>query len=567
MRRLPVTAVPLVVLLACGGSLNGPPYNPATPASDTSGGMQVASTASGASADPMAAVKARGALHGEPILIPASGGRPQRWLLFLGSADVARAAWVVTPGAAVRDMVPVEDWPEGVKVVAHEMRGQIVYVLVETLQTLDQPAGIRSVWQIDANYGTAGTLDDDWRFVNVKSDDDLKARLAAPPPGAAIRHEDMVATLNAAGLSLAAVAKAFPESGADYYMAWQGELVQQVEHLDAKTIGKSQRARRILNIVAMAGSQERCESSICWAQDDQGLTLGGVALVLDGGSVVIQGIIEHQNVPPGVVGGAPGIVAASSGTSATEQALTEQVLEKPRAMLGEAPLTKQGGTIGVGVSPAADKHLMVVVRDGSFERIYHEKTMVAGGLVPKEVRFADVDGDGRTDVIARATGLWTADHSNITYTRALLAPRSVQNMVLRADIAAELAMQGMPTIDDAAKSAIAVPTHGVDPKEVCRTLVGIHTVAGFQKMATPDARVVTFDQLGAPFLHGTVKAANLLRPDDVRDAGTHCGRVVCDPARPVCTFIDSGILSEIYWFNWGADGKPLVAGAAFYNGQ
>lgn len=549
----------------CGSSLSGGPYNPPTPAPPTTTAARVNSPDSAVSTgDPLASIRSRGALHGEPIRISAAAGRPERWVVFLGSPEVARAAWVVTPGATSRDAIPTNDWPEGVKVIGHAMRGHTVYVLVETLATLDQPAGIRSVWTIDANYATAGTLDDDWRFVGVKEVEDIKKRLTMPPPSANLKHEDMIASLTAAGASMGALAKSFPEAGADVYQVWQNALMQHMEHLDAKTLAKSTRAKKLIAMVRAAAAQERCESSVCWALGEHGESIGGVAMAQDGGSVVIQGFVEHAVPPPATAGGTPQAAAASPSSAATEQSLREQVLDKPRQMLGEAPLGKDG-TIGVAMSADADKHLLVVVHDGNFTRVYHDMSTVRGALTPRDVRFADVDGDGRTDVIVRTSGHWDNGVTNVTYTRALLAPRSVQTTELQGDVAAELAMQGTATIDDAVKAALLVPTHGIKQADACRILAGANTVTGFQRVATQDARVFTFDQPASPFLHGTVKNVSSLRPDDVRDAGRHCRQMACDPARPVCTYTESGTYGEYYLFAW-PDGAPRVTGAAFYNG-
>jgi hypothetical protein len=583
MRRLVALAAPSLLLAAsllldCGGSIAGGPYNPPTPP-PTSGvptsaaAMTTPGADGGAPVDAMAAVKARGQLHGDPVMIPASGGRPQRFLVLLGSPQVARAAWIVTPNAAINATLPADDWPEGVKVDGATMQnGHLVYVLVETLQTMDQPAGVKAVWRIDADDGSVGSLDDNWRFVGVGTMDDVKARLAAPPPSALLRRDDMLATLKAASASLPALAKAFGEHGADYYTVWQGAIPQNVEHIaDSKALAASKHARRMLAMVTAAGTQERCESSICWALDANGAPMGGVALAQDGGSTIIQGFVEGATPPAAGVGGTPKPVTAAPSPDATAQALREQIIETPTRMLGEAPLGTADGSIGVGEIGKRDDpsyHLFVVVHDGNFTRVYDEKTSVKGGLLPQAVRFADITGDGRTDVIIRSTGRWAADQTNITYTRALLAPSSVQTQDLQGDVASELAMAGTATIDDAVKAALAVATHGVTVADACRILPNLHSVDGFKKFSSPDARVVTYDQMDAPLLHGTVKTTQNLRPDDVAQLGRRCRQVTCDPARPFCEYVDVGGPSEIYWFGFAPDGTTAVlTGAGLYTGQ
>ena len=503
------------------------------------------------------------------MLLAASSGRPERWVVFLGSPDVARAAWVVTPGAAVRAVVPVDKWPEGVKVLGATVRGNMVYVLVQTVETMDQPKDVKSVWTIDASYATAGTLDDDWRFVGADSVDDIQKRLSMPPPSAGLRHEDMINALKGAGASIAAVGKAFPEAGADYYYVWQEAITQKGPHLDYKTVARSPLRGKIMRLVNDAALQERCESQICWAYGELGELLGGVAMAQDGGSVVIQGFVEAMPSRTAKTGTptqpSDAQNVATDGPN-TRQALLEQMTEAPAQIYGEAPLGN-GGTIGVAQSKDPDHHVIVVVREGNFTRIYHDTSAVRGGLVPQEVHFADVDGDGRNDVIVHSAGKWNAGIQTVNYYRALIAPHSLQTFTLEGDVAAEMAMAGADSMKTAVDAALKVTPKGVRLGDACRDLNGAWTLDGFRRAAVDDAKILTFDEPGWPLPHGTLKRGVVtLRPDDVKQVGRMCRKMTCDPSRPVCTYMEPGAYSEYYWFTFNGD-FPRLAGAAFYNGQ
>src|SRR5215467_4220468 len=109
--RLLGLTLAILSALACGSGGFGPPYDYANPP-----GLGQNRTASGVSADEaLARVRARGTVHGAPVRIDASGGRPERWVVFLGNADAAHAAWIVTPGM-VPEATPADGWPTAVRV-------------------------------------------------------------------------------------------------------------------------------------------------------------------------------------------------------------------------------------------------------------------------------------------------------------------------------------------------------------------------------------------------------------------------------------------------------------------
>jgi hypothetical protein len=182
-----------------------------------------------------------------------------------------------------------------------------------------------------------------------------------------------------------------------------------------------------------------------------------------------------------------------------------------------------------------------------------------------EARFADVDGDGRTDAIVRGAGR-SLDGTPLVFTQAFLAPPpSVNAPDMLGDHGSELALMNAPSIDAAVAAALAVPARGVAVADACKLLGGADKLAAFRKIATADVRVLTFEEPMLPTYRQRVVTESKLRQDDVKDAGKRCKELECSGARPFCTYTD-GPYSEVYWFTWDKSALRL-AGAAFYTGS
>ena len=182
-----------------------------------------------------------------------------------------------------------------------------------------------------------------------------------------------------------------------------------------------------------------------------------------------------------------------------------------------------------------------------------------------EARFADVDGDGRTDVVLRATGTST-DGTPLALAQTFLAPPpSVQVTDALVDHGSELAMAGATSVDAAVRAALSVATRGVTVSDACKLLASANTLVGFRRVATADVRVLTFEEPTMPTYRARVVAESRLRPEDVRDVGKHCKELECAPSRPYCVYVD-GPYSEYYWFAWDTNAMRL-AGVALYGGS
>jgi len=181
-----------------------------------------------------------------------------------------------------------------------------------------------------------------------------------------------------------------------------------------------------------------------------------------------------------------------------------------------------------------------------------------------DAAFADVDGDGRTDVVLRLEG--TRSGAPATWTQVFLAPPpSVQRVELRADLASSFALLDAPDVRSAAQLAVSLPSRAVSRDEACRTLAASATPAGLRRTALQDARLLRFDQPGMPTWLPKIVPAAKLTADDLRVLGAHCGQMVCSATRPYCVW-SGGTDSQHLWFGL-RDGELVISGAADYDGE
>jgi hypothetical protein len=102
--------------------------------------------------------------------------------------------------------------------------------------------------------------------------------------------------------------------------------------------------------------------------------------------------------------------------------------------------------------------------------------------------------------------------------------------------------------------------------DACHLLASANTVAGFRRGATPDARVLLFDQPGLPTWRPKIVPAAKVTPDDVRALASHCAELACSASRPYCAWT-AGTDSQHFWFGWQGGGQLALVGAADYDGE
>ena len=564
-----LTVVAAALPLACAGAPAPVAPSPQTappPATTPEAGP----TAEAALAWPDAIASAmtpRGGPHAPPVPLPADGQGRSRWLAFVGPRDSAEAAWrVARAGDGTIELEPVDRWPVGVKVGGAVVEGGVAYVLLETSATLDQPAGMHGVWIEGRGSPFEGAP---LALGDVKDLADLGERVKHPPPvGSSDRNAvALLATLRAAGASAAMLSRSIATEGVDLGVGWQSTFVQPSSHMDADAAASSPLADRVLAVVRDAITTHACGTDRCEAWGDHGHAV--VRFEVQGGRWVIRGVVEDAPLARATPGSSPPkTVDAAPDSRTTDLALRARARDVKR-ILGEAPLAASGGTIGVGLTDLAPDVPSVAVREAGCVRVLG----VDAGAVRADAAeatwsaaFADVDGDGRTDVALHMDGK-RADGSQMAWTQVFLAPSpSVQAPAsLGADPASALAVMDATDAAAAARAAVATPPRPVSHDDACRLLTASATPTGFKRGAAPDARVLLFDEPSMPTWRPKVVPLAKVSAEDVRGLGAECADFVCSATRPYCASADARA-SEHAWFGW-RDGHLEIEGVARYRGE
>jgi hypothetical protein len=509
----------------------------------------------------------RGDPHTQPLALARDDRGRQRWLTFGGTREVAIGAWRVTldPGGDSQ-IEAVERWPTGVRVLGGLVEGGAAYVLLESVGVLDQPAGLRGVW---VDSGTRATAFDASPMALAEVHDlaELAGRVSRPSvTGSAERNAmALLSTLRAASASTVMLGRAVATEGAEVGRVWQSTFVQPLGRLDGEATNAAPLAEQALGIVRAALTTQACGADSCESWTDAGRAV--VRFAVQGGRWVVRALVEDAPLPRGPVVIAPHLVTANPDATATATLLRARAREV-KQVLGEAPLTPGGGTIGVGLTDLTPDAPVMALTEGAAGRVF---PLDAGSVRAEavearwDVAFADADGDGRTDVVVHMTGK-RPDGSPVTWTQVFLAPvASVEATSVEVDLATSLATMDAEDAASAAKAATSLPAGAVSRDEACRLLSAASTPAGFRRTAAPGARVLLFDEPGMPTWHPKVVPTAKIDADDVRGLGAHCADLECSPTRPYC-FWASGADSLHAWFA-GGGGQLTLLGVAVYRGE
>jgi hypothetical protein len=484
----------------------------------------------------------------------------------VGTTEVALAAWRVTrqtTGEVTAE--PLEHWPAGVRVLGGTVREGTAYVLLESLKALDQPAGLRAAW-IDAWANSSPYDASPMALGNVKDVAELEQRIKAPPhPPSEQTALALLAALRTASSSATALAHSLAAAGVDVGVAWQSLFVQVTGHLDADAVATSALTDRVLSTMRSALSTQACGVDACEAWTDHGHAV--VRFTSEDGRWALKTVVEdvaaaapREVVPRRIVDRSPEPVATRSLLIARARNVAK--------VLGEASLTGAGGTIGVGLADLAPDAPIVVVSEANTARLFplHVGSVRAAARdAAWEAAFADVDGDGRTDVVLKMSG-HRADNSELSWSQAFLAPPpSVQPTSLEADLPSALTAMDAPDANAAARAAMALPTRSVLRDDACRILASASTPAGFRRVASADARLLLFQEPGMPTWHPRVVPASRVAADEVSGLTSHCSELTCSTTRPYCAWV-AGADSLHAWFGWRDERLQLV-GAADYDGE
>ena len=507
----------------------------------------------------------RGDPHAQPIALPPDARGRSRWLVFSGPVDVAWGAWRVARAAdGTTDVEPVDRWPVGVRVLGAVVEGGVAYVLLESVGVLDQPAGLRAAW-IDTSGGPSPFESSPMALADVRDTTELASRVKHPPS----REHDaagLLATLRTASASTGSLSSVLAAEGADVRIAWQSLFTQRVGHFDGPAAASSPLASAMLAVVREALATQACGTDACEAWTETGRAV--VRFGRQDSHWVIREVIEDAPVARAPPVGLPlHAVPAAADASETEAILRARAREV-RQVLGQAPLATSGGTIGVGLTDLDPDAPVVALREGAAVRVFAiDADAVRGesGDARWDAAFADVNGDGRTDVVMKWSGTGVGGLP-LSWSQAFIAPApSVQASTLEADLASALVLIEAPDAGAAARAATSLPLRTVSHDDACRLLGAAATPAGFRRHASGDARVFHFDEPGMPTWRPKVVPLAKLANDDVRDVAMHCADLQCSATRPYCAWT-GGADSAHFWFDW-RDGQLEIVGAADYDGE
>ena len=566
VRAVASIAVPSFAWLAACGSSTPPP----APAPKAIGSASIASTlptttastSTSAPLTPLDALRARGPLVGEPLRI-AGKSQAGRVVAFIGSGEATVAAWSMADADAA--FGPEPRWPVGVKVTgAFASDGDVPYALVQSLAVLDQPAGLHGVIPIDAHddYDDLGRDDDLVAFQGVTTIDAAKAIASAPQQD----RTPLVAAMKGASSSAAALKKAASKDGIDLYESYQGTFLVSAQHLDAAAIATSPRADAMRALLADAASAGSCGRFVCDATDtDTGASIGHVVLAHEGERWVVRGFF----LPKEPIAAKPASATASLMPSAKASAATNEVLQRHLKAEGSVIEASLGGSGTLAlVAPASnDEGPALMIHQGILEAVIPLSDFgyvsSAAGSATYDARFADVNGDGTTDVIVQmsATG-----EAATTYRQVHLTPTTLRGSGLLSPLDPDRQLEVFlaASLDDAAKSAMAHVSASFTHKEACALLAPSKTLAGVRSIALPDASVVTFTEPGMATFRATSKRLDALAKDEWYESAFDCKGYRCDGDSYCVTFDGPG--STHWWLR--RVGKQLkVLGVAVYGGD
>jgi hypothetical protein len=541
----------LALWTACRPPLPPPPPPP-PPAAAASGavprGPETALAATTAAPRPLpsealAPLLRRGALHGAPIELP-SGKEPPRWLVLLGGEEAAKSAWILQPGGSPA-IIPA-DFPQAVRVTGQRTQGSTVYLEVTSVAAGDLPGGLRAIVPIDGPSGEIVARE--WAtLLGVEGLSGLDAYLAQARSSADYRLPSGEDSTQA---SLAAL---LPAGGTEVFTTWPSRGGRRTGRLVPADLASSPSLGPALALLGASSMQ--CARSLCEGRDGDGFLIGHALLDMEGDRLVLRRLLLAP--PPPARTATPRRVAARAEGAGLGAAL-RPLVAGVKGVLAEAPFSAAGGAVGVAEviaedSGDSDRHLTVAVSEGPLTRAY-DVSFAFASPAPIEVGFADIDGDGYTDVVTRTPG--KKERTPMVF---LVPPASRPIDLLRPDLASIWPLREARSLDDAIGRALAIPARGLTSAEACPLL-----------LAPLPAGVRLFDYTEPnPYDTGrTMRELTPARHRELQGSEPLCASpLLCSPTRPVCRdHGENNPALSYYWFRWSR-GAPRLAAVADYGGS
>lgn len=417
-------------------------------------------SARAAPVDRAAEVLRRGPLHVPPIRVAGGYGRSSGRLLVLGSPQHARAAWWVSDDLR-EEVSPIASWPSAVRVVDGERSS--IFLTVESIESFGRPAAQRFVIPILPTSPMRGTYLDiyDTTTVGATSASAIPRDRALWESGGILcgtaracrniaRHRarrpvtfealELSEPLRRRSMTLAPaeynalIQRAYCESAPFFHLRDEplDEHIVPVEH---QTI---------------AAAVLRCEEHAV-GMGDTAQIVGWIAK----GSPLVQA----TPTPPRVV--AP----LRAATARTQLWMRENSIGTTR-FLGEAPLVAGSASTTISVV-VAGQSVHVLLSDGVAVR---DNVLYEWGAASTatHARFADVDGDGLTDVLLHGRSLIGG---RPTPTGSILYFVREPGVRLRGDLERDYATQSLLVTDapdEALRRAMAYSPATIDPSDALR---------------------------------------------------------------------------------------------------
>jgi len=405
-----------------------------------------------------------------PLPDPRSGGKEgplaraaaanPGWLVVLGTKEAARAPWFVDDSGSTSLLEEGVSWPSAARVAGHTIDAPngMVYLRVESLAAPGQRAGLFGVVPIRLRRGwTPHGLEDlevSLRLAGARSDGELDARRRALQrrPASGPPRAELAALLQRAGQSTRALLRAVPAEGLTYSVIRQDRYFIESVLLTPGELPRAPMLGRVLSLVRGYGGWP-CQRELC--ASDEGL----LSLRRSGRGHQLDGVIDARPASPHLPShGVPAAVPARRPSQETHR-IAADLLSRPE-VLSEAPLSSAGGVIAVAVvrrgKPGFEEQAAWMI---TIEGVAVSARRLARHEQAWQVRFVDVDADGRTDVLLGAPG------ARGDACAAYLAPRQVEpssRTELGADELAGYYLADAPSLGAAVRALSAAP-HGPPP--------------------------------------------------------------------------------------------------------